>query len=399
MKVVQINSTYSGSTGSIMLSLAEVFDLEGYENYFAVPEVYLKKDLSYNHFKIGNSFDRKYHALYARIIGKQGYCSKTATKKLINWIDCISPDVIMLHNIHSNFINLNILFKYIKKKQVKTVLVMHDCWLFTGKCYHYLYSGCQKWKNGCENCPQLDIEQKSFFFDKTCSVLRDKKELIGENLNIYIVAVSEWLASQVENSILSARPMKVIKNGIDLTVFYPRDTARQRLGIDTNKFIILGMANKWLSSENKETFDAVVQSLSKDDLLIIVGCDKSKLSSSTDKIKYIEKISAEKLAEYYSAVDVFVNITKADTLPTVNMESIACGTPVITYNSGGSGELIKHNMTGYIVNYGDASELIKAIKCVKTNGKSFYSKNCIEYAAEYFDKNKNFKEYINFIIQ
>ena len=396
MKILQINSTYSGSTGSVMCELAKIFELNGFQNYFASAQPYCGIDHS-NHFTIGNQADHKMHALYARLFGKQGYCSKKATHKLINWIDSITPDVIIIHNLHSNCINLRQLFKYIQEKSIETVLVMHDCWLFTGKCYHYLYSGCSKWKNGCGNCPQLKLEQKSFYFDKTHKVLQDRKKLIGENTNVRIVSVSEWLGKQISESVLSDRPLKVIRNGIDLEIFKPRSDARTALGIGEDKFVILGMANKWLTEDNKECFKKILESLTEDYILIIAGCDKAVCNQSTERIKYVEKMKPEKLVDYYSAADVFVNLTKADSLPTVNMESTACGTPVITYDSGGSGELVVDGETGYIVPYGDISTLLESISNVKVKGKKSYTEKCRHFAMENFDKNKNFSEYLDFI--
>lgn len=394
MKILQINALlHKGSTGIIAKSIGDYAESKGNTALYATMEP------GHNSFEyqIGTELDHKIHALYARLFGKQGYCSKRATRRLINWIDRISPDVIIMHNLHSNYINLKILFNYIKEKSVDTVLVMHDCWLFTGKCYHYLYSGCSKWKNGCGNCTQLKLEQKSFCFDKTHEVLQDRKKLIGQNTSVKIVAVSEWLGKQISESVLSERPLKVIRNGIDLEIFKPCSEARKTLGIGEDKFVIMGMANKWLAEDSKECFQRIIESLTDNDMLIIAGCNKAKCNQSTDKIKYIEKMNPEKLPCYYSAADVFVNLTKADSLPTVNMEAIACGTPVITYNSGGSGELIEHGETGYVVPYGDIGALSKSIHNVKEKGKKFYTEKCRSFAMKNFDKNANFSKYIDFI--
>ncbi len=394
MKVLQINATYGGSTGKIMCELAEVLNQNGHQCFFATPFSTNKYDVS-STYTIGGAFDHRLHAFLSRAMGKQGYFSKRATKGLLNWIDKISPDVIITHNLHSNYININLLFDYIAKKRIKTLAVMHDCWLFTGKCFHFLYSGCEKWRNGCGGCPQLKLEQPSLFFDKTARVLADKQEYIGNNDNVQIIAVSEWLADLSRQSILKDRPTSVIRNGIDLDTFKYYSSAREELGIDSDRFVILGMGNKWLAPYNRELLTKVISTLKDDEQLIIVGCSNEKICESNDKVKYVGKLNHSELVKYYSAADVFVNATKADSLPTVNMESVACGTPVVTYASGGSPELVSEGKTGYIVKFGDIDGIIEAIGAVKRDTRTFYHDSCVEYAKEEFDKKNNFLKYLS----
>ena len=394
MRVLQINATYGGSTGKIMCELADVLTENNHECFFATPFSTDKFDSQRTH-TIGSAFDHRAHAFLSRALGKQGYFSKRATKRLLNWIDTISPDVIITHNLHSNYINVNLLFEHIKKKSVKTLAVMHDCWLFTGKCFHFLYSGCEKWKNGCGCCPQLKLEQPSLFFDKTAKVLADKQEYIGNNDSVQIIAVSEWLASLSRQSILKNRPTSVIKNGIDLDTFKYYSPAREELGIDSDRFVILGMGNKWLAPYNRELLTKVISTLKDDEQLIIVGCSNEKICESNDKVKYVGKLNHSELVKYYSAADVFVNATKADSLPTVNMESVACGTPVVTYASGGSPELVSQGKTGYIVKFGDVDGIIEAIGTVKKDTRTSYHDSCVAYAKEEFDKKNNFLKYLS----
>ena len=394
MRILQINATYSGSTGKIMCELAQLFEENGHECYFATPFSTDKYDTTHT-YTIGSTLDHRSHAFLSRASGKQGYFSKGATKGLIKWINEISPDVIITHNLHSNYININLFFDYVQKNKIKTLAVMHDCWLFTGKCFHFLYSGCDRWKKGCGSCPQLKLEQPSLFFDKTASVLKDKEKYIAQNENVEIIAVSEWLANVSKQSILKNRPTSVIRNGIDLDTFNIIPSAKEELGFEKDKFIILGMGNKWLAPYNKELLDRVINGLSDDELLVIVGCNDEKVAQSTDKVKYVGKLNHRELARYYSLADVFVNVTKADSLPTVNMESIACGTPVVTYASGGSPELVKEGKTGHIVSFGDVDGIIKSIATIKENTKAFYSTECTKCAKEDFDKKKNFLKYLS----
>lgn len=394
MRVLQINATYGGSTGKIMCELAEVLTENGHQCFFATPFSTNEYESQRMH-TIGSTLDHRLHAFLSRAFGKQGYFSKSATKRLLNWIDKISPDVIITHNLHSNYINIRLLFEHIQKKGIRTLAVMHDCWLFTGKCFHFLYSGCEKWKDGCGACPQLKLEQPSLFFDKTAKVLKDKQKCIGENEYVEIIAVSEWLANVSKQSVLKSRPTTVIRNGIDLDTFKYDPNARESLGLDKDKFIILGMGNKWLAPYNKELLSRVTCSLKDDEQLVIVGCSKEMVAESDKRVKYVDKLNHSELVKYYSAADVFVNVTKADSLPTVNMESIACGTPVITYSSGGSPELVKDGETGYIVKFGDIDGIMDAIKIAKENTRAFYHNSCVTYAKEDFDKKNNFLKYLS----
>ena len=394
MRVLQINATYGGSTGKIMCELADILEDNGHICFFATPFSTDKYETNKT-YTIGSSFDHRCHAFFTRAIGKQGYFSKRATRGLLKWIDEISPDVIITHNLHSNYININLFFDYVQKKRIKTIAVMHDCWLFTGKCFHFLYSGCEKWKSGCGSCPQLKLEQPSLFFDKTAKVLKDKEKYVGENEYVEIIAVSEWLAELSRQSVLKSRPTYVIRNGIDLETFKAIPSAREELGFEEDKFIVLGMGNKWLAPYNKELLERFTKSLSDNELFVIVGCSEEKVLQSTDKVKYVGKLNHDELARYYSLADVFVNVTKADSLPTVNMEAIACGTPVVTYASGGSPELVEEGKTGHIVAFGDINGIINAVSMVKENTKAFYSGACVKCAQDTFDKKKNFLEYLS----
>lgn len=397
MKVLQINAIYgSGSTGNITKEIHELCLNKGIESYVAYSSTVMKTDEIINGYKIGNPQDKKLHALFGRVTGLQGYYSKKVTKDFLKHLDKIQPDIIHLHNLHSNFINIIDLFKYTKTKKIKTVITLHDCWLFTGKCSHFLYDNCNKWISGCHTCPRLKKDIPSFFFDRTPKMYNDKKLMIGENPYVYLIGCSDWMTKTAKQSILKDRHAETIYNGIDLNIFKPTDSdIRKQLNIES-KFIVLGFANKWLSKDNTETFNYIKSNLSDDSVMLLVGCFDEQIANLPKNVVGIPFIrDAHKLAEYYSAADIFVNVTKADTLPTVNMEAQACGTPVITYNSGGSAELVTEK-TGAVVEYADASSLLKEINIVKSNGKAHYIEACINHAKENFEKAECFLKYIDF---
>lgn len=392
-KIIEINATYNrGSTGVLMHQIGDLLSNNGCEVYYAASDA-PKTQYAY---KIGNRLDHKLHAILCRVLGVQGLFSNIATKRFITWMKKKQPDLIHLHNLHSNYINISMLFKYIKDNNIKTIITLHDCWFFTGKCFHFLYDNCYKWKCGCGKCPRLKNEQKSLFFDFTHHMYNRKKKIIGENESVYIVAVSEWLEMLAKQSLLADRTIMTIHNGINFDIFFPKNISKDKIGFKRDDFVIMGMANKWFAPENHDIVKNIYQSITDNQKIIIVGCDKCQAVNNANVI-CTGRLNAEQLSEYYSAVDVFVNLTKVDSYPTVNLESIACGTPVITFDSGGSKETVLDSVTGYIVPYGDVSKIMSCICNVQEKGKDYFKTKCREYAEDYFSDKKCFKEYVHLI--
>lgn len=392
MKVIEVNAIYgSRSTGRIVKDLCELLRKKGDIALAAAP---MGISSSSEGFQIGNRLDRKWHALTARLLGKQGYASILATKRFLKWLDQQKPDLVHLHNLHGNFVNLNLLFRYLAKKDIPTVITMHDCWYFTGKCFHYVESRCQRWKTGCHDCPRNKLDIPSFFFDQTKNVHRDKKNYLSAIPRLTVVGCSDWICKEAKQSFLNAKEIVRIYNGVDLSVFKPTENAfRKSHGLES-QFIILGMANKWLLKENRATVERVLSSMGSDDVLVLVGCDQSQVDGF-DRQKTIICVDyladPNELADVYSSADVFVNLTLADTLPTVNMESLCCGTPVITYDSCGSAELVDQGITGYVVPQFDQSALIAALTEIRNH--RIDRARCRSVAAERFEKNQNYQAY------
>lgn len=393
IRVLEINAVYKkGSTGVLMDQIGEILQEDGMEVYYATPDAPVSKYT----YQIGNRLDHKGHAMLCRLVGVQGYFSNVATAKLIHWIDSIKPDIIHLHNLHSNYINYTVLLSYIQKRRIKTIITLHDCWFFTGKCFHFLYDGCLKWQENCGRCPRKRKEQASLVFDFSKKVLADKKRLIGDNANVQIVAVSEWLAAEARKSILRNRPISVIRNGIDLGVFQPQEINRAEKNIPEDEFVLLAMANKWFAPENVNIVKELLDSLETGMRVIVVGCNGNQASHDT-RVTCLGRLNAQQLAQYYSLADVFVNLTKVDSFPTVNMEAISCGTPVVTFDSGGSRESIVEGVTGYVVPYGNVKLLVEKIELIKHVGKRAYSDRCRDMARKHFDKSICFDEYCHLI--
>jgi glycosyltransferase involved in cell wall biosynthesis len=335
------------------------------------------------------------HVFESRLFDNHGLASRHATRSFLNRSDKIKPDLIHLHNIHGYFLNYKHLFSYIQKKGIPIVWTLHDCWTFTGHCSYFSLCGCYRWKTGCYSCPQKSSYPKSILWDRSKNNFLDKKESFLSVSNLTIVSVSKWLDSLVAQSFLSGFNHIVIHNGINTSLFAPAgDEIRNRLGVSPNNLLLLGVANIWSKRKGLRDFIRLSESLSNQDKIVLIGLTKKQISSLPHNIIGIERTeSAQQLANYYSAADLFLNLTYEDNYPTTNLESISCGTPCLTYQTGGSPESITPE-TGFVVPQGDLNAVLQCIEMVKKNGKQFYTAKCRNYALSHFRQEDRFQEYI-----
>lgn len=391
MKILQINSVYPhGSTGNIVRNLKLTMENNGIDAIVAHGIDSGKDDGKT--LKFQNNLSVKLNILMSRIMGTHGMCGSIGTRKLIRWIDSQKPDIIHIHNIHGFYINVKMLFNYIKKKNIPLVWTMHDCWALTGHCAHFISIGCDKWKTGCGSCPGMK-KYPIAYRDNSKKNYNVKKSLFTGVPKMQIVAPSEWLAGLVKQSYLGDYDIEVINNGIDLSEFYYRESdIKKKFGIE-GKFVILGMANKWMNPKNADVIKKISEHIGDRGVILIVG-EASEVKKVGNFI-YIPRINnTEELSRYYSCADVFINLTLEDTFPTVNIESLACGTPIITYNSGGSPEIVDDE-TGYVCDCFDYEKINSCVDEIMKNGRQSYSNACIERAVEKYDRQEKFYEYIN----
>lgn len=393
MKTVLINSCNFGSTGNIMLEIAETAENGGYTAAVCYPQ---SRDNSRKQkekdFIIGTRFSRNIHLMLAEITGLNGCFSYCSTLKLLKKLDKFKPDIIHLHNLHNCYINLPMLFKYIKKHNIKTVWTLHDCWSFTGHCPHFDMIGCDKWKTGCYSCPQYKEYPKSLF-DNSKYMYRLKKKWFTGIKDMTIVTPSEWLASLVKESYLKDYPVKVINNGIDLNVFKPTESDfREKYALE-NKYIVLGVAFGWGKRKGLDVFIELAKRLDKGKYkIVLVGTDDNIDKLLPDNIISIHRTQNQtELVKIYSAADVFANPTREENYPTVNMEALACGTPVVTFNTGGSPEMLDETC-GAAVAKDDNDAMYNEI--IRICEKKPYSLEACIKKAKGFDKNEKFEEYI-----
>jgi putative colanic acid biosynthesis glycosyltransferase len=393
MRIMLINVVYGvGSTGRIVRDLRSVISSKGYQSVAAYGRD--TDEHGNDVIRIGGDIDNYIHLLYTRLFDAHGMASKTATKKLISEIDVLKPDIIHLHNIHGYYINIGILFAYLKKAKIPIVWTFHDCWSITGHCSHYDYVGCDQWIEGCKKCPIINEYPKSLLIDCSRRNYIMKKNAFCDIKDLIIVTPSKWLSEQVKLSYLKEYQIKVINNGIDLDVFKPTDSDfRFRFGLDS-KFIILGVSSIWCESKGYRYFVDLNKRLKNDEVIVLVGLTEAQKRQLPAGIVGITKTNnLRELSEIYSAADVFVNPTLEDTFPTTNLEALACGTPVISFNTGGSPESVD-NGSGVVVGRGDMESLVKAIGEIKNNGKGYYSENCHRRARKLYNKSQRYDEYV-----
>lgn len=394
MRILQINTTVNlGSTGRIAENIGKVFLAQGHESFIAYGRGSGSSQSKL--IKIGNQYDVYKHGFKSAVFDRHGFGSTQATRDLVEKIKIIKPDVIGLHNIHGYYLNIEILFDYLSKANIPVIWTLHDSWPFTGHCSYFENVNCKKWKTHCYECPKTRFYPSSYLIDNSRRNFTDKKALFNAVSKITIVTPSNWLKELVIESFLKHKVV-TIHNGIDLNVFKPQKVSQQLmegLGINDKK-IVLGVARIWDSRKGLEDFIQLRSRLSSAYQIVLVGLSKNQKAQLPANIVGIERAeNIGQLASLFNASDVFVNPTYLDNFPTTNIEALACGTPVVTYNTGGSPEAIDEQ-TGQVVAKGDIEGLATAIETIFSKGKDHYRSLCRNRAKKYFDKDERYLDYL-----
>lgn len=394
MKVLQINAAnLTGSTGRNCYDTSKYLIDRGDDCVTAYSKGRSVDPKS--EYVIGNSFDVKLHGLLSRVSGKQGYFSKAATRDLLRFMGEYSPDVVLLGNLHGNFINLPMLLSFLAKNDIPTVAVLHDCWFFTGKCCHYTLDGCYKWKKQCDNCPCLKKYNKSWFFDRSRKMFSDKERLFNGIPRLAAVGVSQWITDEAKKAPVFKNAVEItrIYNWIDTELFKPVETAdlRKKMGVSDKK-IILSVASDWLYEKGINTVVELSKRLSDDEIIVLVGNIKVDISLPDNIINVPRTNSVEELVGYYSAADVFLQPSLQETFGKVTAEALSCGTPAVCFNSTANPELVSESC-GAVVPPDDIERLLSEIRVIFNNGKESYSQNCRSFAEENFNMEKNISQY------
>ena len=345
MKALLINSVCGiRSTGRICTGIAGELEQKGYQVVIAygrgeVPEQYKKYSK-----KIGSGLEILFHAGCARFLDDSGFGSVRATKDFLKWADEYDPDLLWLHNIHGYYINLPLLFEWIKTRpDMEVKWTLHDCWAFTGHCTHFTVSGCDKWKTGCYKCPNRKDYPKSIWLDRSKKNYKRKKELLTGIKNLKLITPSKWLADLVQQSFLKEYPIEVIFNTINRDVFKPTENSFKEDHKINRKTIILGVAAFWDKRKGLDDFIALSKMLDDPYVVVLVGLNKKQIANIPQKIIGLGKTnSPQELAKIYTAADIFVNPSREETFGMTTLEAVSCGTNAIVYKGTACEEVVEH---------------------------------------------------------
>lgn len=417
MRILLVNGVYGyASTGTIVRDIQMLCKEKGIECYVAYSESNLTQDKLSHSYKIGTFFEKKLHALLCRINGKQAYFSQIATWNFIKYIKNLKPDIVHLHTIHGNYINMSMLCSFLAKQNIRTIITMHDCWYYTGGCFHYTQVGCFKWQLSCGACPKKKNDTPAYFFDKSSKILADRKRLFDAIPNLTITGVSNWISTESKHGIFKEKNVVTIHNGINTTIFMPTrlnmiDSSNELFKLQSlisGCFTILGLAGKWLDTINHVAFKYILTMMCESDKFVLFGCNSELIAkieslglSKEQRMKILTfgyTVNRKQLAALYSLADVFINCTHEESFSLINVESQACGTPVITYANTGAKETV-NNVCSFGVPTGDYKAMWEKIKFIRTKQKEYFSKDCISWVRNNFEINKNYQKYLQLYLQ
>lgn len=391
MKLLQVNTgVNTGSTGRIAEDIGKIMMSRGHESYIAYGRDSRPSDSEL--IRIGGRADMYLHGLKTVVFDRHGFGSARATRDFIRHVEHMAPDVIGMHNIHGYYLNIEEWFTYLASAGNPLFWTLHDCWSFTGHCTYFDDIDCKKWQTGCHSCPKLRKYPASYFADNSKSNYLDKSRLFNSVRDMEIIVPSQWLRDVVQKSFLSGRQVHVIHNGVNTRVFRPMDSdLKERLSLK-GKRVVMGCANTWDKRKGLEDLVKMRNMLPDSIDIVAVGLSQEQIKALPAGIHGFSRTSGpEELAEYYNMADVFANPTYQDNFPTTNIEALACGTPVVTYRTGGSPEAVDAE-TGIVVDKGDLAGMGKAIQEVMSSG-SLTRERCRKRAEIHFDQHKQFSRY------
>jgi len=396
MKVLQINSVCGiGSTGKIAADISARLQDQHIESYIAYGrETSIQSD---SLIRIGTKLDYYIHGGLTRILDRHAlWGSGKATRDFIEKVRMINPDVVHLHNIHGYYINMRVLFDYLRESNKPVIWTLHDCWSFTGHCAYFSNVQCDKWKVECQQCPQKGSYPGSLVLDQSKQNYLIKKQIFTSLDKLTLVVPSNWLADLVGQSFMSRVPLEVIYNGIDINVFQPADgeNIRTKYGLG-NRFVILGVANIWETRKGLRYFLQLSKMISDDCIIMLIGLNEAQIAKLPPNIIGISRTTdIHELVQMYSMADVFVNPSNEETFGLVTAEAMACGTPAIVF-SATPGEEIVLDGCGLVAKSGITADIKDCIDKIKNNGKNHYSKQCISTVGRYFTRDSQIDKYID----
>lgn len=394
MIVLHINSVVNtGSTGRIVEDIGSVLIENGHKSVIAYGRELGRLESNSSLIKIGNKLNTLWHGINNLIFDNHGFLRDFGTRNLVKKIAKIKPDVVALYNLHGYYIDVEVLFKFLKDERIPVVWTLFDCWAFTGHCTYFDNIACDKWKTICSECPKYNVYPKSLV-DRSDRNFKIKKEIFNSLSNLKIITHSRWLHDLTMESFLNGNEISIIRAAIDVSLFRPMDTSNNPKYYFGQKRVILGCANIWSERKGLKDFFTLAEYCGSEFIIVLIGLNEQQKKGLPSNVIGIERTeSIEELACWYSAADVFVNPTYMDNFPTTNLEALACGTPVITYDTGGSPEAIDED-TGYVVEQGNVAGIVNAIHELLLKDSEVTSMACRNRAVKLFNKTTRYLDYL-----
>lgn len=408
MKVVQINAVSGiGSTGRLVAELDAGLNARGIESRIVYSDGIRPRD----GLLIGTIVENKVHALASRLSGRQGHFSRRGTLRLLEYLSWYGPDVVHLHNLHANYIHLPVLLRFLAQKDIATVVTLHDCWFYTGKCCHYSMEGCARWRTGCGACPRVHKDNPSWFLDRSSELWAEKQQLFGMIPRLGVVGVSDWVTQEAKRSLLSsASIIERIHNWVDTDTFSPSDASglKRSLGVH-GAFLVLGVATDWRESKGLADVASVAGQLASEhsgqswgsaphgshgpQVVLVGGWRHNQRMPPT--VQCVGHVSDTKeLARYYSAADVLLQLSREETFGMVTAEALSCGTPAIVYDCTANSELIG-DRCGYVTKPGRVAEVVHCVHEVQRLTKSHYAAACRSSAVSRFRREDRIDDHVD----
>lgn len=399
MKIIQVNSHYAySSIGRTTSEMHEYLIKHGYSSYvFCINH----KDEKNYIYRVVNKFEYRINGVHSRLSGLQAYFSHIPTFKMLKKWDKINPDIVILRNIHSDFVNLPMILNYCSRNKIPVIIVLHDVWFYTGHCVYYTKINCQKWQTMCEKCPGLSEGNPTWFFDRSKKTFNDRMREFHSLHKLAVIGVSNWVANEAKKSPMfdNATVVKAIYNWISLDTFKPKDTAELRsiYGIN-NEFVILGIAQNWSPAKGLFIFVEIAKNFPDCKVLMVGNIPDNYINKLPSNMILAGVLSdTSVLADHYSLGDVFINPSIQDTFGKVTAEALVCGTPVVVNDATGTPEVAGD--CGIIVHNNNIKQFCEGIEIIRKNGKALYSQKCVERAYQMFEKGKNIEKYIDLFKQ
>jgi putative colanic acid biosynthesis glycosyltransferase len=388
MNVLQVNTVYpGGSTGRIVAEIAEYTASQpnGHAYVaFGIGEPAMRESLTA--IRIGNPWERKAHAAIRKLFDAEGYGSWFATGRLIRFCKGNAIDVVHLHNLHGCYLHLKRWFRYLRKSNHPVVWTLHDCWPLTGHCAHFEYASCGKWQLRCGRCPEQRSYPRCIGLDGSKRNHRLKRKLFSSLKNLTLVTPCNWLRDIVLQSYLQDVPVRVIYNGVDSDAFRPTASdLRMQYGFE-GKRVLFAAASVWTDRKGLLELTKLSQMLNASYRIVIAGLTGEQIAALPGNVIGLNKIESQPLLRaWYTAADCFVNPTLEDTMPLVNLEALACGTPVAAFRTGGCPEAIAEGC-GLVVEKDDVRGLAEAVRRICESGVDF-TEACLAQARRFSMEN------------